>query len=391
MLAQFIGFSFFAGWIFPFYGLPILSFYQEWLGSTLLCACFFIATWNKKSTKALVVPIVAWAVLGLFAVGVIQYLVGIHPYPPAIALYGVAGVLFWMAVTLGANMTPPQRSAWGQFDQTFLVISRWILASAMLSAVITLLQVINWDIHLFPLVRSPDLSMNRPSANLSQPNLMTLQLVMGLVVLGWMYVEEKISSTVAVSIVLLIAVAIFFANTRAYLLMLGGLAVFSWKIDSPRANTVRWWVCVLLPVIFIVSAPFHESVMASLGHAGRNSLNMTAQTDGRWKIWGATIQIIQAHPLMGVGLGAYSVGFYDQATSSYGTIGATGNAHNIFLQIIAECGIFAGLGILMLALYWVLHALKGKNKANSIIFCNAAIAAILAHSMVEFPLWFMFF
>lgn len=356
-----------------------------------MCACFFASIWNRKPKRVLVVPVVAWAVLGLFAVGVVQSLLGIHPYPPAIALYGVAGVLFWMAVTLGANMRPVQRGIGADLDQNFLVISRWILASAVLSAVITLLQVIDWDIHLFPLVRSPDLTMNRPSANLSQPNLMTLQLVMGLVVLGWMYVEEKISPAVSASIVLLIAVAVFFANTRAYLLMLGGLAVFSWKIESPRANIVRWWVCVLLPVIFIVSAPFHESIMASLGHAGRNSLNMTAQTDGRWKIWGATIQMIQAHPLLGVGLGAYSVGFYDQATSLYGTIGATGNAHNIFLQIIAECGVFAGIVILMFALYWSFKALKNNDKANTIIFCNAAIAVILAHSLVEFPLWYIFF
>ena len=391
MLPHLIGFCLFIGWIFPFYGLPIYSFYQEWLGGTLLCACFFFAIWNRKSKRALVVPMVAWAVLGLFAVGVVQSLLGMHPYPPAIALYGVAGVLFWMAVILGANMKPAQRGTCTGLDQNFLVISRWILASAVLSAVITLLQVINWDIHLFPLVRSPDLTMNRPSANLSQPNLMTLQLVMGLVVLGWMYVEGKISPAVSASIVTLIAVAVFFANTRAYLLMLGGLAVFSWKIESPRANIVRWWVCVLLPIIFIVSAPFHESVMGSLGHAGRNSLNMTAQTDGRWKIWGATIQMIQAHPMLGVGLGAYSVGFYDQATSLYGTIGATGNAHNIFLQIIAECGLFAGIVILMLALLWMFKAFKSKEKANSIIFCNAAIAAILAHSLVEFPLWYIFF
>ena len=393
MLAHLIGFCFLTGWVYPFYGLPIYSFYQEWLSGTLLCACFFLCIWQRgqqgRPYKSLVVPSTAWAVLGLFAVGALQWMAGVHPYPPAIALFGAAGVLFWMAVTLGASMTTAHAPDDQELKRMLLVVGQWILWSAILSASIVLVQVVGWDIHIFPLIRSPDLGFDRPSANLSQPNLMTLQLVLGWVVLGWMYTEEKISSLRSIAIALLFATAVFFANTRAYLLMLAALAIFSWKLDAPRARVVRWWACVILPTIFMVSAPFHASVMKSLGYVGRSVF--IPYGDGRFAIWGASLQIIQDHPFFGVGLGAYATGFYDQATSSFGKIGATGNAHNVWLQIAAECGLFAGLSILVLMAQWLFKALRNRNQPQWVVFFNAAIGAMFAHSLVEFPLWFIFF
>ncbi len=173
--------------------------------------------------------------------------------------------------------------------------------------------------------------------------------------------------------------------------MLAALAIFSWKLHAPKARVVRWWVGVILPSIFIATAPFHASVMTSLGYAGRSSLNILPHADGRLAIWGASLQIIQDHPWLGVGLGAYATGFYDQATSWFGTVGATGNAHNALLQIAAECGIFVGFCIFLLMIQWLRKALWSQNQPNWIVFFNAAIGAIFAHSLVEFPLWFIFF
>lgn len=388
MLYHFIGFCFFIGWVFPFYGLPIYSFYQEWLAGTLVCVIFWLVILRKKSSESVPVPRAAWTVLALFGIGLLQWILGIHPFPAAIALYGVAAAVFWMAVVLGAISA--NQGTGLSFEGKFFITCQWIVASAVVSAFIVFVQILGWDIYVFPLIRSPDLNLNRPSANLSQPNLMTLQLVMGMIILGWMYVEKRISPALAAALTLLLASAVFFANTRAYLLMLIAAGIFSWKIESPRARIVRLWACLLLPAIFILSAPFYQEVMGWLGYAGRNSLNMVSG-DGRWRIWAASLEIIQSYPLLGVGLGAYAVGFYEQAASWYGTIGATGNAHNMILQVAAECGIFAGIGVGILALSWFWKAIKLKAPSNGIVFCNAIVGVALAHSIVEFPLWFVFF
>lgn len=64
--------------------------------------------------------------------------------------------------------------------------------------------------------------------------------------------------------------------------------------------------------------------------------------------WQAAINMAEANPLVGVGLGNYEITYNDYRLLNWKE--ALGHAHNYYLNIVAETGIIGGLGYLM---FWI--------------------------------------
>jgi O-antigen ligase len=114
----------------------------------------------------------------------------------------------------------------------------------------------------------------------------------------------------------------------------------------------------------------------------------TFSTSRGW-IWRDTITMIRANPLIGVGLGAYVTAF-NIYTQSDGSLRVP-QAHNDFLQIIADCGMVGGL-IALWFLIVVFRAVGRGLKARDPLLAGLALAsgggifAILVHSLFDFNL-----
>jgi putative inorganic carbon (hco3(-)) transporter len=103
---------------------------------------------------------------------------------------------------------------------------------------------------------------------------------------------------------------------------------------------------------------------------------------GRIEIWQKTLVIIERHPLLGVGLGNYSLEI--KPTASYRE---PFNAHNTYLDIAAETGILnllLWLGLLGFSLASFL-----KKASGQIIFLGPALAIVVfaVHSFFETALY----
>lgn len=386
-----------AGWLFPLRSLPIYSFSQEWLSSTLffgIFAYFYLKKIIDKDTHIFgKIPHIAAIVAIIPLFGIVQIVCGTHPQPIGVGFFACGFLAFFFASQLGIDLSLDAKKDGNPagFINGFSIILKWILWSGFLSTCIVFMQLFNWDIYLFPLVRSPSLMEFRPSANLSQPNLMTLQLVFSIVAAGWLYAEGKLPSKALTALVIAMAIAIVFANTRAYLLMLGAVALGALLYQGPKRRTLLLWPLVILPSIYLLLAPFHHVLMDIFGYGGRMAFNIDINSDARVKIWLASIDIINTHPWMGVGLGAYSIGFFEAAKGPLGSVGATGNAHNLTLQLMAECGFIIGLVFSLGVAYWYFKRLFTTNQASWKIASLSMVGAALAHSLVEFPLWFFSF
>jgi hypothetical protein len=71
-------------------------------------------------------------------------------------------------------------------------------------------------------------------------------------------------------------------------------------------------------------------------------------------------------------------------------LGFTDNAHNLFLQVMAEFGTLGLLALMVGVAPWVLGLLRQPRTPG--LWWVLALAAVLAiHSMVEYPLWYAFF
>lgn len=124
------------------------------------------------------------------------------------------------------------------------------------------------------------------------------------------------------------------------------------------------------------------------GVAGEGRGNSTFHASRGW-IWSDTLSMIRANPLTGVGLGAFRTA-YPIYSKSDGSL-MVGEAHNDYLQIVADCGI---LGAILAAWFIVLIAravFRGLRSRDPFIFglalgSGAGLFALMVHSVVDFNL-----
>jgi O-antigen ligase len=106
-------------------------------------------------------------------------------------------------------------------------------------------------------------------------------------------------------------------------------------------------------------------------------------------VWKDTFTMIRANPIVGVGLGAYETAF-SRYTKSDGSLRVP-QAHNDYLQIVADAGIVGGLiAIWFLALLSraVLRGARSRDPlyAALALGSGAGVFAMLVHSLFDFNL-----
>jgi O-antigen ligase len=106
-------------------------------------------------------------------------------------------------------------------------------------------------------------------------------------------------------------------------------------------------------------------------------------------VWRDTLSMIRANPMFGVGLGAFGTAF-SIYTQSDGSIGVP-QAHNDYLQVVADCGVVGGLiALWFLALTFraIWRGVRSQDPlmAGLALGGGAGIFAILVHSLFDFNL-----
>jgi len=106
-------------------------------------------------------------------------------------------------------------------------------------------------------------------------------------------------------------------------------------------------------------------------------------------VWRDTLSMIRANPVLGVGLGAFGTAF-SIYTQSDGSIRVP-QAHNDYLQAVADCGIAGGL-IALWFLFLTFRAIwrgvgsRDPLMAGLALGCGGSIFGILVHSLIDFNL-----
>jgi O-antigen ligase len=119
------------------------------------------------------------------------------------------------------------------------------------------------------------------------------------------------------------------------------------------------------------------------------SVNTDDPTTGRAHFWGVTVDIIKNHPLIGTGLGAFSVVYtgYDSRNGMY----RLEQAHNDYLQVLSDGGIVGALiGLFFLvSLFRMGFARRESRDDFRRGVATGALAgcfAVLIHSFFDFTL-----
>ena len=113
---------------------------------------------------------------------------------------------------------------------------------------------------------------------------------------------------------------------------LGALCSFLLMVFLSRRYILAVWVAVLFALAVVLSPGVRERILFTFLPAGDAD---------RFVVWKTALQMIKAHPFLGNGVGLFMTHF---SASRSGLIPQY--AHNCFLQIWAETGIFSLLSFL---------------------------------------------
>lgn len=214
-----------------------------------------------------------------------------------------------------------------------------------------------------------------------------------------LYVRKVINWPVLALILLFFTAEISISGSRSsflYLLAIG-LLIWVWRAKLPAESYQRLYKSFLLLALLFL---FWQTINTQLGlHTGANRaityISDASTPNYRLWIWREAWEMFLQAPLLGVGFGEFDWAFFKHSMiHSHAVIdNRIENAHNLFLQTMAEMGIAGLLCVVVFGGLWVKQLLKTQQAQQNIeTWWLFAILSILGiHSLLEYPLWYSYF
>jgi O-antigen ligase len=189
-----------------------------------------------------------------------------------------------------------------------------------------------------------------------------------------LFLAERKKGLLGISLSLLLVCDLLTFSRGGYLGIIGGLiflVIFFWGKISLKTKLIFAVSCILVGFLLIIPNPISERYVSIFNlQEGSNK--------GRIEIWQKTLEIIEARPWLGVGIGNYPLEIKPTATYREPYY-----AHNTYLDVAAETGIINALvWVGLLGFSWWAFVKKAKKE---ILFLGPALGIVLfaVHSLVE--------
>jgi O-antigen ligase len=146
---------------------------------------------------------------------------------------------------------------------------------------------------------------------------------------------------------------------------------------------------IVLGVIWMGAEPVINRI--ATGDPNNSDLSKAQPFYGiRGEIWENTWTMIRHNPLMGVGLGAYETAYPIYARES-GVLGVTAEAHNDYLQILADAGLMGAAVALWFIIILLRAIARGVRSPDPLMAAialggGAGLFGLLVHSLFDFNL-----
>lgn len=381
-----------ASWFVPFlvapHSYPIPTFYSEF--ATAICwlavaAIVLGLTWRSRSA----LPKIALAPVALIGILLVQ-LVAATPLNP---FFSFAAMLFLLAAAAVCGLGARCRAVPGTLE----AIAAGVIIGGLLTVAIELLQLFRVP-GLPPAFFSifPSGVGRRMWGNLNQPNHVASYLAFALAACFFLAEKSRRSRfpLTCVGVVLLLGMALTVSRiTWLHIALVGALAGLAWSAEEFGS---RRWVKACAPVVALALAyqacnwlVAYVNVLWDLGLPSSLGERMEQGAGLRPLLWRHAWHMFLSHPWLGGGWGDYAWNQYVQ-TDVLGHVEMAMNAHNIVLDLLAKVGI-AGLLAVALPCLGLLLAVCKRRVTPDLAFLYAVVLLIAAHSMVEYPLHYLFF
>lgn len=381
-------------WILPFLSplhyYPIPTFRGELaaaaLGLTALMFWLF-----GRGTAPMQLPALAFLPLFLAALIALQIALGRLANP----VDGVVGALVLIWATAMIWLAAELRDHYG-LERLVAVFAWCALAGALASATIGLFQQYAPDVI-------GRIAMRRMTpaiyANLGQPNHLAHQLALGLASLLYLCATRRLALAGAVVVAVPMLFVAALTQSRSPWLYFAAFAVvtgFHHRRLEPCAGR-RLLVGSLLLLMGIGAAqiaaqlPFLQPASYVMAPMER-LFEVASGWSPRAAVWSEAWRMFAAAPLLGIGFGQFAWWHFLQVSAADPAVapGLYDHAHNLFLQLAAELGVFAATAALVATVAWLRGVLR--EEASPERWWVLAVAAVIGiHSLLEYPLWYAYF
>ncbi len=288
---------------------------------------------------------------------------------------------------------------------------RWLvvglIAAAVISAILGVLQYVGWARELSPWVNQP--LKGDAFANLRQRNQFASLTSIGLVaVLGWVAAQSKthnmsrrawVLAWVLIN-VLAAGVACTVSRTGAVQWALVGVLMAAWgwrsaKHDAALGKGLVWLALAAPALVAVWSVLMPWVALQTTGEWGASMiLRVTGQAQdyaacgGRRVLWANVLALIAQHPWLGWGWGETDYAHFMTGYSSLRFCDMLDNAHDFPLHMALEFGVPFALAVMAVVGVWILRRTPWHEQQAWRVMAWCLLLVLGLHSLLEYPLWY---
>ncbi len=383
--------------VIPAQGLPVASFYSEWLAGVLGLLAL-LPLLRRSSWQPLDIPRIALLFPALIALIFAQWLLGmLHS-----AQYALMAVSYLLWAFLLAILGNHLRRQFG-WDRLATTLAWFVLAGGLINGLMALLQL--------PAVSDVAASL-LPSTQgygaFAKASHYTAYITLALASAFYLYARGVLKPVAAIVTVPALLIMLALTGLHSGWVYLGAILLLAvllrskvvhqaaWRVQVEQAQSRRLLRVALVALpLFALAQLLFAYVVEPLTVAGPQTLDESAAVTGisvYLHLWRESWQLFMPSPLLGVGLGQLRWETFNAFNEglAQGLPAMFGNTQNMLLQLLVETGI-PGLLLFVVAFVAWLRTFAWRHLSFSGWWLLALLAVIGVHAMFEFSLWFVGF
>jgi putative inorganic carbon (HCO3(-)) transporter len=365
---------------YPLFNPPVRDVYL------LLRIVLFFGVWIRLRRKN-------WSVR--------EWLIGSRQKKGVMLFLGIAAASFLLSGIPADVHTYRASALLVSYVMVFFAVEGWLESPAQIDRALKLLLISTVGVALFGFCQAIEGSYTELYFRLYPFQEETIAPWSGRIT-SLLFQENSLAGYVNLAIPVAIACAVLARDRRLKFLgigcaLTGATAVF---LTQSRGGILALAGILMIAVWFLVPRPITRTKLlggAVLACMLLPLLNQFERLRGvlddpdaisRVYVWGAAASLFRDHPFLGVGYGNYRFLYADFAFVPNAVVGSV-DAHNIYLQLLAETGVVGFLSFFILLWFFISPALKsirGQDPLSRIVAFGVlgAITGTLIHGLVDY-------
>lgn len=368
-------------WLVSNHTYPWTSAHSEVVAFLALFA-FIMLSANRP------VYITGWIVPVAVAVAIIclQFFVGIIDFRGDFVLSLTYIAAFYLSVMAGQLMYVEEGPSKVKKDLTVFCSS--VLFASVISVLIASCQWLDSCPSSIWLLSSS--TLNRPFANIAQPNHFSTLTYLGLCCAGFLRASMLVSREFFLFTIIFFSIGIALSGSRTGIVQVFAIALLvEWCYIKRKINIESNLLRVIFP-IFIVSVFFVHFISWKFAVSSPRDPMTSLQGGTRLSHLLTMMEAILHRPLLGYGWLQVSKAQQVVSMNRHFSFEQISYSHNIIFDLIIWCGIPAAMIIILTALFFLIKSVWYMDSERSFwLFCF--LMGLIIHCLTEYPHAYSYF